>query len=130
MKLNKMALVAAMVGSLAVAGTAGAANWEINIYGASAEYTFFNAVAPSFLQNTFSCNPALTTQATGFSGTQGITQAFGCTVNGQTNQTMILRYASKASYDGILSVQGNTTNPNVTLSDCGVGIPFPEEAGR
>ncbi len=92
--------------------------------------TFWNAVAPSFLNTAYGCNWIILRQAKDSSGKQGITQAMptttgtGCTVNGKANQTMIIRYASKASYDGVMAVQGNTTNPNVSLSDCGAANPY------
>ena len=113
MNLRKIAQAGALALTLAAAGTAGAADYELNIFGASAQYTFWNALSPSFLTSTYSCST--TSQAQSADKKHGITQASGCTVQGSGSHTMIIRYSSKASFDGIYSVKGNA---NVTDS-CG-----------
>lgn len=113
MKLSKIAMIAAVASSLAVTGVAGAADYELNIFGASAQYTFWNALAPTFLTRTYSCTG--TSQAQTSDKKHGVTMGTGCTVSGVGNRSIAIRYSSKASFDGIHAVKGDS---NVT-DTCG-----------
>lgn len=81
---------------LALVGTASAAQIEVNIFGASAQYLFWSATAPNMLlsngcssvkQGKFDANNAITTATCG-------------------SDTVIIRSSAKASYDGPLSLEG------------------------
>jgi ABC-type phosphate transport system substrate-binding protein len=79
---------------------------DINIYGSSAQFNFWVATAPTFLADE---------GCTGVSAKNVITKdsnhaLFQATCSGKT---INFRITSKASWDGILSVSGNTTNPNL-----------------
>ena len=80
----------------AMGATANAATIDFNLYGASAQFTFWNAAAPSFLTSQRGC--AATTQLRDSTGKHEITRGTGC--DGGAN-TINIRYSSKASYDGI-----------------------------
>jgi hypothetical protein len=87
----------------------GAANAEvnINIYGASAQYKFWNAAADDFL----------TAQ-----GCTGVQQAVDSAKNGITRgtcagETVYIRYSSKASFDGIRAMQGIDPDGVTSCSD-------------
>ncbi|MGO9017104.1 MAG: hypothetical protein ACLQVJ_02020 [Syntrophobacteraceae bacterium] len=121
---------AVLVGALALAGQAAASctgqAYNLNFYGASAQFQLFNQSAPTFLENQYSCSSS-TKNVT--SGNYGITTGTGCTVACTGQDTVTLRVTSKASYDGVLSLSGlaktedklgngitgagsGTTNPN------------------
>lgn len=109
-------LVAA-TSAVALAAPAMAATVDFNLYGASAQWTFWNALAPSFLQSLGCTVDGALYPAKDSSGAYGITVGTNCSgVNG--GDTVNFRYTSKASYDGILAVAGNGTNPNFE-GDCG-----------
>ena len=102
MKIKKI-LKSAIIGAsmLGLVGTAQAAT-EINLYGASAQYLFWNDAADDFL-TAKGCTGIQ--QAEDAAGKSGITRGFGCT--GLTGSPdVIIRYKSKASYDGIRAMQG------------------------
>lgn len=99
-KSIKTLAVAASV--LALAGTAQAATVDINVYGASAQFLFWNAAAVNFLGSR-GCTGV--TQATDSSGKHGITSAT-C-----GSDTVNIRYSSKASFESCRSLKG-TTNPD------------------
>jgi hypothetical protein len=101
---------------LAIAGAASAAPYaipsgsvEINIYGASAQFGFWNAAARDMVMETvanggFGCADHL-------AGIDSTGKTFGITVGRNCasvagNKDMIIRYSSKASYDGIYAVKG------------------------
>ena len=109
MKIKKV-LKSAIIGAsmLGLVSTAQAAT-EINIYGASAQYLFWNDAADDFL-TAKGCTGVQ--QAEDAAGKSGITRGSNCT--GLTgNPDVIIRYKSKASYDGIRAMKG--INPN---NDC------------
>jgi len=93
-KLIKGAIVG--VGMLALAGAA-QAEINVNLYGASAQYLFWNDQADNYLLDN-SCTGV--TQAQGFSNKQGITTGT-C-----AGETVNIRYASKASFDGLRACCG------------------------
>ena len=75
---------------------------DINIYGASAQFTFWKAEFPLYLQ---AAGCTLGISGTTSDGKHFIQQA-NCGGN-----TLNFRVSSKASYDGPLAVDFNTTNP-------------------
>jgi hypothetical protein len=94
-KLFQGALVGAAM--LGLVGAASAATVEVNLYGASAQFLFWNDAADNFLSSK-SCT--------------GITQdqynsAHGITRGTCSGDTVYIRYSSKASYDGIYAVKGS-----------------------
>ncbi len=91
-KLGKALVLGAAV--LAAAGPAGAADIELNLYGASAQYTFWHSQGPSFLTNTQGCTS--TTQAETADKKHGVTIGNNCTGGNR----IIFRYSARASYDG------------------------------
>lgn len=97
MKIKKLlgSLVAGTA-MLAIAGTASAN--DINIYGASAQFSYWQAAMPYFLQNQ-GCTGVQYSASS--DGNHMIVQATcgGSLVN--------IRYSNKASYDGLAAVKGN-----------------------
>jgi hypothetical protein len=107
--LKKIQALAAGAAVLCMAGTAVAAEIDLNIYGASAQYLYWNAQAPSFLTNIRGCSA--TSQYASADGKHGITRGTGC--DGNTNNINI-RYSAKASYDGPMAV-ASINNSNADL---------------
>jgi hypothetical protein len=103
-KLFKSILVGASM--FALVGTTAAADIEINMYGASAQYLFWNDAADNFLLNAAYGNCATAQQAEDSDGKVGITQGLNCNGFGLTNGSIIIRYSAKASYDGIRALKG------------------------
>lgn len=97
-QIKTTALAGAAV--LALSGAASAAVIDLNVYGASAQYLFWNAAAPTFLTSVRGCTA--TSQTATADGKHGITQGTGC--DGAANNTINIRYSAKASYDGIRAV--------------------------
>ncbi len=91
----KSALLCASVFGLALSANAAVIN--LNLTGASAEYTFWSAAAGPFLSG-LGCTDIKSAKT----GKQGITMG---TCNSGAD-TVYVRYASKASYDGIESQKG------------------------
>jgi hypothetical protein len=96
--LRGMAICTAL---LVLWGTAKAAEISINIYGASAQYLFWNDAADDFLTQSMKCTN--TERAGDSTGSHGITKGTGC--SGKFD-TIYIRYSSKASYDGIRAMCG------------------------
>jgi ABC-type phosphate transport system substrate-binding protein len=124
--MKKTAKVLAVTASLvALAGVANAATYDINIYGASAQFNFWKAAASNYL-GAGSLGCTVGSFSTDSSGNHGIVTGTACTnPNGIANfvagSTVNIRVSKKASYDGIWAVQGvkDTTLPNpadVTLA--------------
>jgi len=121
---------AAFVGAavLALTGAANAATIDLNIYGASAQFTFWNAAAPTFLTSVRNCaaNPVQTTYTvasdTANTGKHEVTVGTGCdgATQGTGPNTINIRYSSKASYDGILAVK-NADDYTTTTQQCASG---------
>jgi hypothetical protein len=99
----------------ALVGTAPAAQVEINVYGASAQYLYWNAVAPSILTNQ-GCSSI---QQSTFDSKKAITKAT-C-----GSDTLIWRVSSKASYDGPSALKGDDHYAAVgaTAEKCSAGDP-------
>lgn len=103
---KSMKTLAATAAVLAMAGAAHAANVDINIYGASAQYLFWNDAADNFLTSK-GCTGV--TQAS-FDGKHGVTTGNSCTgFTGSPNVT--IRYSGKASYESVRSLTA-ATNPD------------------
>lgn len=102
-KILKSAVIGAAM--LGLAGTAQATEYNLNIYGASAQHKFWNAAAPSFLTDVMGCTG---TAQSSKDKKNGITRGTGCDVDGVggNDDTVYIRYSSKASYDGIRAVKG------------------------
>ena len=105
---------------LALSGTAMAAQTDINIYGASAEFNFWKTAAQGFMTSAsgFNCTstiPADGAPALDAGSAHGILKGSGCT--GAPTTDVVLRFSSKASYDGILAALAKN-DPNADLS-CG-----------
>lgn len=99
--LKKLVKIAVIGGTLlGMAAGANAAEININVYGASAQYTFWNAASGEFLKDQ-GCADADISTATDSGGKHGITRC-----SDLSGDTVYIRYSSKASYDGIRSVQG------------------------
>jgi len=106
MKIKKLlgSLVAGTA-MLAVAGIASAATtYEANLYGASAQFTFWNLQAVSYIQSQPGCSGATVRQPQFDSADQ-----VNFATCGPNNNTYIIRVSSKASYDGILAVKGDNS---------------------
>ncbi|MGC1456605.1 MAG: hypothetical protein WA946_15580 [Nitrospirota bacterium] len=84
-------------------GTPVAPTGDLNVYGASAEFTFFKSEIPHYLT---AAGCTLGGSASSSDGKHFIQQAT-CGSN-----TVNWRVSSKASYDGPLAADGNTTNPS------------------
>lgn len=105
--------------ALAIAGPASAVTTELNLYGASAQYTFWNAQAPSFLTSAaVGCTAA--SQAQDSSTKHGITIGTGC--GAAHADTILFRYSAKASYDGPLAV-ANVNHSQADLACFNLGFP-------
>jgi ABC-type phosphate transport system substrate-binding protein len=76
---------------------------DLNIYGASAQFTFFKSEIPHFLTAAGCTLVATNTSADG----KHFVQQATCGSN-----TVNWRVSSKASYDGPLAADGNSTNPS------------------
>lgn len=101
----------AIIGGALLGMTAGAnaETIDINIYGASAQYKFWTAAAADFLADQGCAGTVYT--AKDADDKHGIARCDD--LNGDT---VYIRYSSKASYDGIRSVQG--LDPDGESGDC------------
>lgn len=119
MKIKKV-LKTLVVGTamLAIAGTASAANYEVNIYGASAQFTFWNALAPDFIKAQTGCSSTTPTQKQ-YDGSNKVTFA---TCGGNS---YVIRVSSKASFDGVLALKGDDSmaTSGATKEKCSAGDP-------
>ncbi|MFP4474802.1 MAG: substrate-binding domain-containing protein [Desulfatibacillaceae bacterium] len=104
----KKSFVIAMVSAVCMlmAGTALAADYNINLYGASAQFLYWNDAADNFLTTASPEGPgcASADQAT-YDGKHGITRGNNCLGDGST---IYIRYTAKASYDGIFAVSDSS----------------------
>jgi hypothetical protein len=97
----------------AFAGTGLAATVDINIYGASAQYLYWNAAAPGMFAN-MGCTAVQ--QAQMADGKNAITRAT-CGLD-----TVYMRVSAKASFDGIESLKGIDANAG-SAERCDSGDP-------
>jgi len=97
-------------------------DYEINLYGASAQKDFWHDAAPAFLQDptTFNCATAQQ-HFCDADEKHGITYATQCEVDGDGDRddTIAIRYSAKASYAGVCSASTEAADPSCS-SDCGV----------
>jgi hypothetical protein len=112
---NIFASVVAGASLLTMVGTAPAAQVELNIYGASAQYLYWNAVAPSILANQGCTNIQQATK----DKNNAITKATCGT------DTVIYRVSSKASFDGPSALLGDDhyATAGASAEKCSAGDP-------
>ena len=114
--------------ALTMAATAAQADViELNLFGASAQYKFWTEAAPGFLEDQgcpvediHSAEGEVDGRDAGFSiciGADGY-QGVAATATTPSTDTMIMRYATNASYDGIQAVTGTWTSTTET-PECG-----------
>ncbi len=106
---------------LAFAGTANAAEYNINIYGASAQHKFWLNLAPSFLTSAAGGQCASADQSSA-NKKHGIARGNNCAFAGG-DDTIYIRYSSRASYDGVSAVQAGASKDMVDESTCAWGGP-------
>ena len=103
---------------MVMAGSASAAQYNVNIYGASAQYTYWTTAAPAFLRARGCAAADIRSAAQKVGGReQGIAWCAGTAgVGGVTGKGFnndghdyFIRYSANASYDGIMAVQNNAT---------------------
>lgn len=119
MKINKLlGTLVAGTAMLAIAVTASAATKEINIYGASAQFSFWNALAPDFIKAQSGCSAVTPTVKT-YDAANQVTFA---TCGGNTYN---IRVSSKASFDGILALKGDDSmaSSGAAKEKCSAGDP-------
>ncbi len=99
--MMKKALMVVAIAALSMVGSAVAETVEINMTGASAQFKFWDAASVDFL-NSLGCSNVQNASA----NKQGVTEGTACTsFNGDD---VVFRYTSKASFDGIVSLLGDT----------------------
>ena len=101
-KIMKAAALSVSLVALASSAFAVGADQHLNIYGASAEFTFWTAFAPTYLTNSAGCTA--TDSKVDASGKLGITIGSNCSSN--TGGRVILRYTSKNSIEGVRAAAG------------------------
>ncbi len=102
-KIMKAAALSVSLVALASSAFAVGADKHLNIYGASAEFTFWTAFAPTYLTST-SVGCAATDSKVDLSGKLGITIGSNCSSN--DGGRVILRYTSKNSIEGVRAAAG------------------------
>jgi hypothetical protein len=109
MKKQITASLAATAALMAIAGIAQAAPAELNIYGASAQYLYWNAQAQNYATSKLGCSA--TAPSNSPDGKHGFVAATNCTsllvpVNSATTKRDLnIRYSGIASAEGPLSVK-------------------------
>jgi hypothetical protein len=101
---------------LGVAFSANAADYEVNMYGASAQHKFWLNLAPDFLSSASGGDCAAVTQCD-VDSKNGVAVGTGCAFNGG-NDTITIRYSSKASTDGILAINDTDHNRAMAAPGC------------
>ena len=115
MKKQIKVTLAAGAAIMAMAGSASAL--DINIYGASAQWTFWNSLANDYLASQ-GCT-TITGPVVDSTGKHGITSGTGA---GNCAAGINIRYSSKASYDGVFATMGSCngqTGCNPDPDGCG-----------
>lgn len=111
----KRAIKGIVIGAAALgmfAGQAAAADYDINIYGASAQHKFWLNLAPDYLANEAGCD---TVNQYAYNKKHGMAIGENCDIPASGDQ-IIIRYSSRASYDGI-----NAVSAGATRSMCNAG---------
>lgn len=106
MKKQALKTLVAAAAILSTAAIAQAATVEVNVYGASAQYLFWNDAADNFLLSKGCSNVV---QAQDSTKKHGITSGKACT--GFGGNDVVVRYSAKASYESVRSLKG-TSNPD------------------
>jgi len=116
---NLLGSLIAGTAMLAIASASFASTVEVNIYGASAQFTFWKAVAPNWINSLSQCSSATVTSKI-FDGNNAVSFA-----NCSDGNEYIVRVSSKASYDAIYSLEGNDSLANFgsTAEGCAAGDP-------
>jgi hypothetical protein len=121
--MKKLFILMAVIGAVAFAGSAVAAEYNINIYGASAQHKFWLNLAPDFLAAAAggACG---TVNQSSHDKKHGIARGLNCTFNGG-NDTIYIRYSSRASYDGVNAINEalGGTRDMVDETTCAWGGP-------
>jgi hypothetical protein len=109
-KLIKGLLVGGAVFAMTATANATPNEYNINVYGASAQHKFWLNLAPDFLSSR-GCG---TVDQSSHNKKHGIARGLNCEVDGDgsSDDTIYIRYSSRASYDGL-----NAINETVTLGD-------------
>lgn len=120
----KVATLSATAALLAIAGIASAAPAELNIYGASAQYLYWNAQAQHYAQTKLGCTAATAPVNNG--NKHGFVSATGCTstlvpVNAATGKRDLdIRYSGIASAEGPLAVSKKAPIDATLAAGCNV----------
>jgi len=103
----KTALKTFVAGSalLALTGTAAAENIYINMYGASAQYAYWQDASAAYLT---------ARGCTNIQRSKTSDNKHGITMATCGDNTVYIRYSSKSSYDGILALEGNNGSAYAT----------------
>jgi hypothetical protein len=99
---------------LGMTATAQAADYQMNMYGASAQYKFWLNLAPDFLTDAAGGACTAVTQCE-VDSKNGIAVGTGCTFATGGPHTITVRYSNQASVDGIVAV--NDTNHNRNMAN-------------
>lgn len=88
------------IAALGMAGSVNAADYELNLYGASAQHKFWNAAVPGFMTDRIACDSVSTDQT---DPKHGISKGTNCDVDGDLTKgdNVIIRYSSNNSSYGI-----------------------------
>jgi ABC-type phosphate transport system substrate-binding protein len=123
MKKQITGTLAATAALLAIAGMAQAAPAELNIYGASAQYLYWNDQAQNFAQTVLGCTA---TAPVNNGGKHGFVSATNCTstlvpVNAATGKRDLdIRYSGIASAEGPLSVNKKAPLDATLAAGCNI----------
>jgi len=123
MKKQMKASLAAAAAVLAFAGIAQAAPAELNIFGASAQYLYWNAQAQNYAQSKLGCTA---TAPVNNGGKHGFVSATNCTstlvpVNAATGKRDLeIRYSGIASAEGPLSVNKKAPIDSSLATGCNI----------
>ncbi len=95
---------------------------DVNIYGASAQYLLWNAVAPAFLHAQYGCTITGGQSFQDGTAKNGITEGTVCSGVSGGYTSIQIRYSSKASYDGVNALvnrdpTGVACNPGTGLDN-------------
>ncbi|MFA7061212.1 MAG: hypothetical protein WC156_10370 [Pedobacter sp.] len=110
MKKHITGSLAATAALLAIAGIAQAAPAELNIFGASAQYTYWNDQAQNYAQNNLGCTNVSAPVNNG--GKHGFVSAKDCTstlvprnADNGNKRDLDIRYSGIASAEGVLAIK-------------------------
>ena len=114
-KLKKMAKgLIAGAALMGMVSSAGAAEYNLNIYGASAQHKFWLNLSESFLHDATG-GQCTTVVQDSYNKKHGIARGTDCLGDGST---IYIRYSSRASYDGVNTVNDGTPRDMVDETSC------------